>query len=94
MAFQLSGQITVTTAGTEVQGTDVKGEGFYVKAKSTNTGLIYIGNTGADVVSSTTGYILSAGDQVYIGIKNLNQIWVDSSVNGEGVSWLAVAPLQ
>jgi len=50
MAQATSGQITVTTAGTEVQGPDIKAQGFFIKGKTTNTGLGYVGNDGAGVV--------------------------------------------
>lgn len=93
MAYTLSGQITVTTAGTEVQGTAIAGDGFFIRALSTNTGKMYIGNNGSGAVSSSLGYELSAGDQIYIGIRNLNEIWIDASVNGEKVCWLAAAPI-
>lgn len=40
----LSGQITVTTAGTAVQGTDtVSNNGFFIRALSTNSGKVYVG---------------------------------------------------
>lgn len=94
MAYTLSGQITVTTAGTEVQGTDVKAEGFFIKALAANTGKMYIGNNGSGAVSSSLGYELSAGEQVLVNIRNLNELWIDSTVNGEKVCWLAVSPLQ
>ena len=87
-----SGQKTVTTAGTEVQlhtGLQIDLP-IMVKALTTNTGLIYIGNV-SGAVSSSTGMPLSPGDAViftYVG--NLNEIWVDSAVNGEGVAWLAL----
>lgn len=90
MAEVLSGQITVTTAGTEVQGTSVVAQGFYIKAKTTNTGLVFVGNDGAGAVSSTTGFILAAGDVIYIETPNLSNLWFDSAVNGEGFCWLSV----
>lgn len=92
---QLSGLITVTTAGTAVQGTDIApwrqaqdGGGFFVRAISTNTGLIYIGNDAAGDVASTNGFELSAGDQIFVVCNNLNELWFDSSVNGEKACWL------
>lgn len=85
-----SGQITVTTAGTEVRGTSQYGEVFAIKALPGNSGIMYIGNNGSDAVAPTTGYPLSAGDQIIISLKNLNQIWVDASVNGESVAWLVM----
>ena len=88
----LSGQTTVTTAGTEVRlAADQPCEFAMVKALPTNTGYMYLGNTGADVVASTTGYVLAAGEFVPIETTNLNQWWVDSSVNGEKVCWIIIA---
>ena len=42
-------------------------------AKSTNVGIVYIGNSSA--VSSTTGYPLEKGTSVSIKVDNLNQIF-------------------
>ena len=93
MGIECSGQITVTTAGTEVQGPSVSGTPFQIKALPTNTGVMYVGNDGSNAVSSSTGYPLSAGDVVILGnITNLNQIYVDSSINGEKVAWIKVGP--
>jgi len=90
MAGQVSGQITVPTAGTEVQGPDLQVNGYVtLKAHPANTGYIYLGNDGAGAVSSATGYPLSAGGDVAIRhINNLLDIWVDSSVNGEKLCYL------
>lgn len=86
---QISGQITVTSAGTEVQGTAVKTpNGVFVKAMGANTGYMYVGNNGDGTVSSTTGYELDAGDQIYIPVAMLSDLWVDASVNGEKVCWV------
>lgn len=88
----LSGQKTVTTAGTEViLGDQEVGAPLMVKALTTNTGLVYVGNTGAGAVSSSTGMPLAAGDVLLFDfVTRLNNIWVDSAVNGEGVAWLAL----
>jgi hypothetical protein len=92
---QLSGVITVTTAGTEVNGPDVQswqpaeqGGGFFIAAAGANTGYIYLGNDGAGAVASTSGYELKAGNQIFVRCNNLNELWFDSSVNGEKCSWL------
>lgn len=85
-----SGQKTVTTAGTEVRLPDIPGNQFLIKALAANTGIVYIGNNGDETVSSSTGFELSAGDQVPVEVKNLSCLWLDSAVNGEGVSWIAI----
>jgi hypothetical protein len=86
----MSGQKTVTSAGTEVAlGTaTIKGP-LMVKALTTNTGLVFVGHNGDGTVSSSTGYPLAAGDQVILEFVNvLSEIMVDSAVNGEGVAWI------
>lgn len=83
----VSGKDTVAAAGTHEQMANVPCLSVTIRALSTNTGLIYLGPDG---VSSTTGYQLSAGESVDIAIDNVNRIYIDSSVNGEGVTYLAV----
>lgn len=79
----------VTTAGTSVllSSDQVAGE-YFIKALPTNMGYIYIqvgGTTGMDY--SGTGTPLAAGEP-FVGqpIANLNEIAIDASVSGEGVS--------
>lgn len=83
-----NGKTTVTTAGTRVvlaSSTTVKS--VTIKALAANTGTIYVGNS---TVASTNGLQLAAGDTVSLDVSNLNTVNIDSSVNGEGVSYLAV----
>ncbi len=91
MAIPRSGQKTVTTAGTEAAlatSQPVAGP-VAIKALTTNTGLVYIGNAGDGTLSSSSGYPLAAGESVTLNlVGNLAEIMVDSAVNGEGVAWL------
>lgn len=83
-----SGQKNITTAGTdEVLASSTSILSVTIKARSTNTGFIYVGVEG---VSSTTGYILSASETVTADVDNLADVWLDASVNGEGVSYIYV----
>ena len=86
----LSGQTSVTTAGTAVAlGSQVVGFAILVKALPANTGVMYVGNDGSGDVTSSNGFPLSAGDVViFEHVSDLKEIKVDSSVNGEGVAWL------
>jgi hypothetical protein len=88
----LSGQTTVTTAGTEVVlGAGLPQCALSIKAKTTNTGLVYVGNAGDGTVSSSTGFPLAAGDVILFEyVDDLSKIMVDSAVNGEGVAWLVL----
>jgi hypothetical protein len=82
------GQTTVTTAGTEVTlaASQALTQGVWVKAKLANTGNIYVGK---NPVTSTTGFELDAGESVFIPVADITTVFVDSSVNGEGVSYMA-----
>ena len=88
----ISGQKTVTTAGTELAlGTVAVNGPLMVKALDTNTGIVVLGNDGAGVLTTSTGIRLAAGDAVVFEfVSNLSAIMVDSAVNGEGVSWIAL----
>ena len=88
----ISGQKTVTTAGTELAlGTMAVNGPLMVKALDTNTGIVVLGNDGAGVLTTSTGIRLAAGDAVVFEfVSNLSAIMVDSAVNGEGVSWIAL----
>ena len=88
----LSGQTTVTTAGTEVPlNADQPCNAVIIKALPANTGVMYIGNNSSNAITSTTGYPLSANEYVVIETKNLNSWYVDATVNGEGVAWIVMA---
>ena len=85
-----SGQITVTTAGTAVQGTSTaKYHGFMIKALSGNSGKVYVGNDGADDVTSANGFELSGGDQIYVEAKNLADLYFDAASSGDKFCWIA-----
>lgn len=89
MAQIISGQKTVTTAGTAVALGSQQINGLVqIKALDTNTGVVAVGNDGADDVTVSNGYRLSANNFVIMEIGDLAQVILDSAVNGEGVSWL------
>jgi len=86
----LSGQKTVTTAGTAVAlGGQAANGPLMVKALDTNTGVVALGNDGADDVTVSNGLRLSAGDSVVFEyVSHLADLYLDAAVNGEGVSWI------
>jgi len=89
----MSGKKTVTAAGTaEALGSGQVHGALMIKALVGNAGYIYIGNDGAGDVASTNGLELAAGDvAIFDHVSNLSAIMVDSSVNGEGVSWVMLS---
>ena len=86
----LSGQKTVTTAGTAVAlGSQVINAPIIIKALDTNTDVIAIGNDGAGDVTTSNGLRLDPGESVILEfIGNLASIMIDSAEDGEGVSWM------
>lgn len=81
----------VTTAGTAVtlaSSTAIKS--VIVTANSTNTGVIVVGGSTVVAASGATrrGYALSSGDSVRINIDDLVKVYIDATVNGEGVHYV------
>lgn len=86
--MQRSGQVTVTTAGTAVQGDDESGWLWSLAAHPDNTDIVWVGEV-SDDVSSANGYPLKAGSApVIVSIGNLSDLWFDADVSGEKVCWL------
>lgn len=83
-----NGKTTVTTAGTRVTLAASQAiKSVTIKALAANTGTIFVGNT---TVASTNGLALAAGEAISMDIANLNTVNIDSSVNGEGVTYLGI----
>lgn len=88
VATACSGQISVATAGTAVQGSDVTNPaGFYLKAHPDNTDTVWVGNNGAGDITNLNSYPLNPGEQILVSVANLNQLWFDSDVNGGKICW-------
>ena len=85
------GRKVVTTAGTRVAlatSTDVYDE-VNITAETDNTGEIVVG--GSSVVGAVgatrRGTPLAAGDTVTYRNVDLSKVYIDSTVNGDGVTW-------
>ena len=89
MAPTYSGIITVTTAGTAVQGPDSGAGTFIITFNPDETGYGYVGNVTGDV-AVTNGLHMSPGDKIIVTVRNLKSLWFDTSVNGEIFSWLKI----
>ena len=87
-----SGQITVTTAGTAVPGADVSGEKFLLSPHPSNTGVVYVGNDGADDITSSNGFGLgyeASGNPILevTVVRNLKELYFDAETNGDKICW-------
>lgn len=91
MATTISGgRQTVATAGTAVQlstaATRVKS--VCVTAETDNTGYIVVGGSGVVAALSTRkGTPLNAGDSVTLDIDQLSDVYIDATVNTDGVTY-------
>lgn len=83
------GRKIVTTAGTRVAlAASTECKKVNIQAESDNTGAIVVG--GANVIASLAtrrGTVLEAGDSIEIEIDDLSKIYIDSTVNGDGVTF-------
>ena len=89
----LSGVITIASAGTAQQGTDIgswEGEkgGFFIRGMAGNTGVVYVGNDGAGDVAVGNGFELSAGQIIYVVASNLSELWFDAATSADKICWL------
>lgn len=85
-----NGTRTVTTAGTDVplSASSVACSWVTIEAYRANTGYIAVGGTGVDAAAAAgTGVTLAAGDAVNVPVNNLNGVYIDATVSGEGVRY-------
>ncbi len=83
----VNGQKTVAATGTAeaLAGATTLLSVVSIKALISNTGNIFVGNSGVD---STNGYVLAQGESVVLSVADLATVFIDSAVNGDGVSFL------
>lgn len=80
---------TVTTAGTDVAlATSTSARWVVIQAQTDNTGVIAVGEAGVDATVATgTGVALAAGESISLPCDDLANIYIDATVNGEGVRY-------
>lgn len=90
----------VAAAGTAVRLEDEAGNppgavvGAIVQALETNNGTIVFGGktvvakAGAHGTPERKGIALTAGESVALDVNDIGAIWIDATVNGDGVSWV------
>ena len=89
----LTGQKNVATAGvaeTVVAASTPIPEGYEVtvQAKEGNTGIIYLAESAAKAQDPTQAKTMKKTDSVTLRVDDLVKIWIDSSVDGEGVEYI------
>jgi len=62
------------------------GVGVTIKAKNANTGNITLGYSSATALNTGTGWFsLDNNESVGLQVENINNIWLDATVSGEGI---------
>lgn len=84
------GRKTVATTGTELQltSTPTRIRSLIITAETDNTGVIVVG--GSTVVADLAtrrGTPLNAGESVSLDVDDLSKVWIDTTVNGDGVTF-------
>ncbi len=87
-SINVSNVATVTTAGTRVQLPDIPCREITIIAKRLNTGYIFVG--GSNISSTVYGVELAAKESFTFAVANANLIYIDASVSGEGISYVAI----
>lgn len=85
--------LTAEAAGSTIKITATKyipdGIAITVKAKNANTGLIYIADSSAKALNTSGGgFSLDNNESVGLQISSTDELWLDATVDGEGVEVL------
>lgn len=80
--------LNVPAAGTRVRLPDYPCREITIIGRGQNTGKIFVG--GSDVTKSNYGAELVAKDSITLSVNNTNLIYIDSTISGEGISYLAL----
>ena len=62
--------------------------GINIRALSTNTDFIYLGNT-SGLVGSSFGYALDPGENVFLDIQNTNTVYAISNTGTQVITYMA-----
>ena len=84
-----NGRVSASTTASQLDASGFSASsGVNLKALSTNTDFIYIGNTGP-FTGSSVGFAMDPGDNVFLNIANTNKIWVQSNSGTQVITYLA-----
>ena len=85
-------QVTVTTAGAEVQADAPhlsRGSGYYsFMAHPSNAGTIWVADGDGKEDAANNGYpLLADGPPLVIFLTTLEEVWFDASIDAQTVCW-------
>lgn len=85
------GTKTVAALGVaEVMPTQAIPDGYSVviKALNSNTAPVHLSDSKANAEDDTKSFELRKNEHVSIKLSNLDKLWIDANVNGEGVTYI------
>jgi hypothetical protein len=86
------GRAVVTAAGTREQFDALPCRSVAITAETDNTGVVVIGGpTVVAALATRRGTPMSAGDTTIWAVDNMNLLWRDSTVSGDGVTFTVLA---
>ena len=91
--FKTGANLDVDTSAEVLTSTDFDTtQGVMITADSSNSGIVYIGNSDVDAgaTDATSGLPLSAGESLFFSANNPSSIFVIGSAVNQKVYWLAV----
>ena len=83
-----TGQESVNSTASAVVVNQAADRGVMLSALVTNSSTIFIGNTGS--VDEDNGFPLEPGENLTLGVGNVNEIFAVTASGTETVAWLAV----
>ena len=85
----ISGQTSVTTAGTVARFTSAVGGMYHIAPMRGNTGTVFIGYPGSTSLTTANGFELhTSSSPVDMVVSNLNVLYLDAANDGDGVCWI------
>jgi hypothetical protein len=82
-------RVSTTTSASQLDATGfTSSKGVNLKALSTNTDFIYVGNT-AGFAGASVGFAMDPGDNVFLDISNTDKIWVQAASGTQIITFLA-----
>ena len=83
--------MVATAATAEALAGDIPCDGVLITAETDNTGIIVVGGVGVVAALATRkGTPLAAGESCYVEVDSLARIYLDTTVNGDGVTYMVV----
>lgn len=77
---------TLTTASVQLNSGFTCYAGINLKASSTNTDIIYVGDSN---LATNLGYNLDPGEQLFLNVGNLNVVYVRAKTSTQSISYFA-----